>query len=133
MPRTTSPDAILLLILLALVIVSVSARFLLFVPRREEPTHQVPVFVAILPDAAGGRDCEPSRAEPNPAPLRPAANLVPSHVAYLHELYPNAARCVEGIRAKVTAGWHVSQVRGPHDGPFAVVYRMDDFDAEAEG
>jgi hypothetical protein len=47
-------------------------------------------------------------------------------VAYQEEQYPTAERCVAGIRRYVDRGWEVSQLRGPVQGPFVVLFRIED-------
>lgn len=47
-------------------------------------------------------------------------------VAYQEEQYPTAERCVAGIRLYVDRGWEVSQLRGPVQGPFVVLFRIED-------
>jgi hypothetical protein len=48
------------------------------------------------------------------------------HVAYREEHYSTMDEFVRGVRALTDMGWRISQVRGPDNGPFAVVFRMDD-------
>jgi hypothetical protein len=48
------------------------------------------------------------------------------HVSYFEARYDCAARCVQGIRERIALGWNIVELRGPVNGPFLVLYRMDD-------
>ena len=48
------------------------------------------------------------------------------HVAYREEHYATLGDFVRGVRMLTDLGWRISQVRGPDDGPFAVLFRIDD-------
>lgn len=47
-------------------------------------------------------------------------------VSYQEITVRSAVACVEAIRERVDLGWLVSQVRGPKEGPFTVLFRKDD-------
>ena len=48
-----------------------------------------------------------------------------THVAYDAVQCRTTSECIEAIRAHVELGWRVSQIRGPKEGPFYVVFRKD--------
>ena len=48
------------------------------------------------------------------------------HLSYTEESYRTAEACLAGIRSHMTHGWGVSQLRGPLQGPFFVVFRMEE-------
>lgn len=60
------------------------------------------------------------------APAPTAATRPVWHVAYQEEHYLNAEACMGGIRRRLDLGWNLSQIRGPRNGPFAVIYRKED-------
>jgi hypothetical protein len=49
-----------------------------------------------------------------------------THLAYHEEHYPDAQSCIVNIRQRLSAGWMLTQVRGPATGPFAVLYYLED-------
>ena len=52
-----------------------------------------------------------------------------TRVIYREEAYANAKQGLECIRRRVDAGWILTQVRGPANGPFIVVYRIEEEEA----
>ena len=48
-----------------------------------------------------------------------------THVAYDAVQCATAVDCLHIIRAHIELGWRVSQIRGPKEGPFFVVFRKD--------
>lgn len=60
-----------------------------------------------------------------PARVRRDHCFMVTHVAYDPVQCRTARDCVETIRNYVELGWKVTQVRGPKDGPFYVVFRKD--------
>jgi hypothetical protein len=48
-----------------------------------------------------------------------------THVAYDAVQCRTTSECIDAIRAHIELGWRVSQIRGPKDGPFYVVFRKD--------
>lgn len=53
-----------------------------------------------------------------------------THIAYQEERYRTAERCVAGIREYIDRGWDVSDLSGPLQGPFIVVFRLEDAPAD---
>jgi hypothetical protein len=49
-----------------------------------------------------------------------------THVSYDERGYASPRECLIAIRAHIDRGWLVVQVRGPEDGPFIVLFRMND-------
>jgi hypothetical protein len=48
-----------------------------------------------------------------------------THVAYDAVQCRTTSECIEAIRAHIELGWRVSQIRGPKEGPFYLVFRKD--------
>ena len=48
------------------------------------------------------------------------------HVAYEQASYHRPAECIRGIRQHIDHGWQITEIRGGHEGPYLVVFRMDD-------
>jgi hypothetical protein len=49
-----------------------------------------------------------------------------SHVAY-HEVHcRDAEECISAICDLLHLGWNLSQIRGRRNGPFSLIFRMDD-------
>lgn len=48
------------------------------------------------------------------------------HISYFEARYESATPCVRGIREQIALGWTIVELRGPANGPFLVLYRMDD-------
>lgn len=49
-----------------------------------------------------------------------------THLTYSEEHYRTAAECVNGIRRYFERGWELSQIRGPKQGPFVALFRLED-------
>ena len=49
-----------------------------------------------------------------------------THLSYDEATYRDAAACLEGIRRHLDHGWSVLQLRGPRDGPYLVLFKMED-------
>ena len=49
-----------------------------------------------------------------------------THLTYSEEHYADAAACLSGIRKYYERGWELCQIRGPANGPFIVLFRMED-------
>lgn len=54
--------------------------------------------------------------------------MVVMRVAYEQVFYQRAGECVRGIRQRVDHGWQITEIRGSHDGPFLVIFRIDGVD-----
>ena len=49
-----------------------------------------------------------------------------THVAYIELHAASANECLETIRERIELGWQLSQIRGPRNGPFAMIFRMNE-------
>ena len=49
-----------------------------------------------------------------------------THVAYREELYDTVDELDRGIQTLIDLGWRIAQATGPDNGPFAVLFRMDE-------
>jgi hypothetical protein len=54
------------------------------------------------------------------------------HVAYREERYKSPEHCVAGIRQYVAQGWDICELRGPSNGPYVVLFRIEDEQHPAE-
>ena len=50
------------------------------------------------------------------------------HVVYEQTSYRHPNDCVTGIRQHIDHGWQITEIRGSHDGPYLVVFRLEDVD-----
>ncbi|MBI2764649.1 MAG: hypothetical protein HYX53_01920 [Chloroflexi bacterium] len=86
--------------------------------------HPPGAIVHVHPILTPSGRCGRSRTT-RPVYPRPHAESMAPAVAYDEETYDTADGCLLAIKEHVEKGWLVMQIRGPHNGPFLVAYRMD--------
>jgi hypothetical protein len=47
------------------------------------------------------------------------------HIYYQEDQYLDPTEGMAGIRERIHDGWQISQIRGPVDGPFAVMFQRE--------
>lgn len=47
-------------------------------------------------------------------------------LTFREEHYGNATECLRGIRGHIAEGWAIVEIRGGADGPYLVLWRLED-------